>query len=69
MNNIILFDGGMGQELVHRNNSTNDPLWSARVLMDNYSLVEGLHKEYIASGSKIIVTNSYSITPLSLIHI
>ena len=37
MKNVILFDGGMGQELVHRNNSTNDPLWSARVLMDNYS--------------------------------
>ena len=66
MNNIILFDGGMGQELVHRNNSTNDPLWSARVLMDNYSLVEDLHKEYITSGSKVIVTNSYSITPQRL---
>ena len=43
MKNVILFDGGMGQELVHRNNSTNDPLWSARVLMDNYSIVEDLH--------------------------
>ena len=36
MKQIMLLDGGMGQELVKRNASTNDPLWSARVLLDNF---------------------------------
>ena len=66
MKNVILFDGGMGQELVHRNNSTNDPLWSTRVLMDNISLVEDLHKEYINSGARVISLNSYTVTPQRL---
>ena len=40
MKDIMLLDGGIGQELVKRNLSTNDPLWSARVLLDNFELVK-----------------------------
>ena len=66
MKEIMLLDGGMGQELVKRNLSTNDPLWSARVLLDNFKLVKDLHIEFINSGSSIITTNSYSCTPQRL---
>ena len=66
MKQIMLLDGGLGQELVKRNSSTNDPLWSARVLLDNFKLVKDLHIEFINSGSSVITTNSYSCTPQRL---
>ena len=66
MKDIVLFDGGMGQELVKRNLSTNDPMWSARVLLDNFELVKKLHIEFINAGSTVITTNSYSCTPQRL---
>ena len=66
MKDIILFDGGMGQELVKRNQSTDHPLWSAKVLLDNFDLVKNLHIDFINSGSTVITTNSYSCTPQRL---
>ena len=66
MKDIMLLDGGIGQELVKRNLSTKDPLWSARVLLDNFELVKNLHIEFLNSGSSIITTNSYSCTPQRL---
>ncbi len=54
------------KKLVKRNSSTNDPLWSARVLLDNFKLVKDLHIEFINSGSSVITTNSYSCTPQRL---
>ena len=47
MKDIMLLDGGIGQELVKRNLSTKDPLWSARVLIDNFELVKNLHIEFL----------------------
>ena len=66
MKDIMLLDGGIGQELVKRNLSIKDPLWSARVLLDNFELVKNLHIEFLNSGSTIITTNSYSCTPQRL---
>ena len=66
MKDIMLLDGGIGQELVKRNLSTKDPLWSARVLLDNFELVKNLHIEFLNSGSTVITTNSYSCTPQRL---
>ena len=47
MKDIMLLDGGIGQELVKRNLSTKDPLWSARVLLDDFDLVKNLHLSLI----------------------
>ena len=66
MKEIILFDGGMGQELVKRNHTQNDQLWSSRVLLDNYELVVDLHKEFLDAGSQVITLNSYASTPQRL---
>ena len=60
---IILIDGGMGQELIHRSKIKPDYLWSARVLLDHYGLVVDLHKDFINSGAEAITLNSYTITP------
>ena len=65
-NNIILIDGGMGQELVHRSKVKPDGLWSARVMLDNYDLVVDLHRDFIKAGAEAITLNSYSVTPQKL---
>ena len=65
-NNIILIDGGMGQELIHRSKVKPDGLWSARVMMDNFDLVVDLHKDFIKAGAEAITLNSYSVTPQKL---
>ena len=62
----MLFDGGMGQELVKRNSSQKDPLWSSKALIDNIESVINLHKEFMDAGASIITLNSYSCTPQRL---
>ena len=64
--NIILIDGGMGQELIHRSKVKPDGLWSARVMIDNFDLVVDLHRDFIKAGAEAITLNSYSITPQKL---
>jgi len=63
MSNVILTDGGMGQELLRRSSSKPTPLWSARVLIDEPDLVRDLHAEFIQAGAKVITLNTYAATP------
>ncbi|MCF6322167.1 MAG: homocysteine S-methyltransferase family protein [Rhizobiaceae bacterium] len=63
MTEIILLDGGMGQELLKRSAFTPSPLWSAQVLMDEPEIVEAVHLDYINAGARVITLNSYSVTP------
>jgi S-methylmethionine-dependent homocysteine/selenocysteine methylase len=63
MSNVVLTDGGMGQELLRRSKAAPTPLWSARVLMDEPDLVRDLHAEFIAAGARVITLNTYAATP------
>ena len=57
---LILLDGGMGQELINRNASGQGVLWSARALFDFPDAVQAIHEDYIRAGADVITTNSYS---------
>jgi S-methylmethionine-dependent homocysteine/selenocysteine methylase len=63
MREIILTDGGMGQELLRRSQAPPTPLWSGRVLIDEPGLVRDLHVEFIRAGARVITVNSYAATP------
>ena len=63
MTDVILLDGGMGQELVKRSNEPATALWSTRVLIDQPEIVQAVHEEYIDSGARIITLNSYAVLP------
>ncbi|OCW59235.1 homocysteine S-methyltransferase family protein [Hoeflea olei] len=63
MTEIVLLDGGMGQELIHRSSQPPSPLWSAKVMMDEPEIVEAVHREYIDAGARVLTLNSYSATP------
>lgn len=66
MKNIILLDGGVGQEIYKRAGKPANPMWSAQVMMDNPKIVKEVHQDFIQSGASIITMNSYTCTPTRL---
>jgi homocysteine S-methyltransferase len=61
MSEIVLLDGGMGQELVHRAGDRPTPLWSTQVMVDHPGMVEQVHKDFYAAGATIATANTYAI--------
>ena len=61
MTDIILLDGGMGQELVHRADDNPTPLWSTQVMIDHPGLVSQVHADYRKAGATVHTTNTYAI--------
>lgn len=53
----------MGDEIAERLEGAATGLWSATALVEAPQLVVDLHKEFIAAGARIIITNTYSTTP------
>ncbi len=63
MNEIVLLDGGMGQELIARSSQPPHPLWSAKVMLDEPDIVRAVHKDYLDAGATVLTLNTYSVTP------
>lgn len=61
MTDIVLLDGGMGQELVARSGDKPTPLWATQVMIDHPGLVGAIHADYFAAGASVATTNSYAI--------
>ncbi len=59
---VILLDGGMGQELLKVADGPPTPLWSAQVMIDQPDLVRDLHRRFIDAGADVIIVNAYSAT-------
>jgi homocysteine S-methyltransferase len=55
----ILLDGAMGTELERRGADTSTPLWSAKVLLDHPELVKQIHRDYLAAGAEVLITNTF----------
>ena len=61
MTEIVLLDGGMGQELIKRSGQPAGPLWSTQVMMDHPGLVGAVHTDYADAGATVATTNSYAL--------
>lgn len=61
MEEIVLLDGGMGQELIARSGDRPTPLWATQVMLDHPGLVQAVHADYFAAGATVATTNSYAI--------
>jgi len=66
MKNIILLDGGVGQEIYKRAGKPPSPMWSAQVMMDSPEIVKKVHQDFIKAGASVITTNNYTCTPTRL---
>ena len=66
MTSFTILDGGMGRELERRGAPFKQPEWSALAMMEAPSIVKEVHQSYIASGSRVITTNSYALVPFHI---
>lgn len=60
-NNVRIFDGGMGQELLNRGVKAVSNLWSASALINPkyHEIVIKTHLDFINCGSEMILTNTF----------
>lgn len=56
---VVILDGALATELERRGADLGDPLWSARLLIENPALIRQLHYDYLAAGADVITTASY----------
>lgn len=59
---FVALDGGLASELEHDGWDLNDPLWSAKVLLDDPGAVRAVHWAFLRAGADCIVTATYQAT-------
>lgn len=60
----LIADGALATELEARGCSLDDPLWSAKVLLEQPQLIREVHRDYFEAGANVATTASYQATPL-----
>jgi homocysteine S-methyltransferase len=64
---LFILDGGLATELEYAGHNLNDPLWSARLLLENPEALRQVHHAYLAAGADCIASASYQATIPGLI--
>jgi homocysteine S-methyltransferase len=55
----MVLDGALATELERHGADLNDPLWSAKVLLEQPQLIRAVHYDYFMSGADVATTASY----------
>lgn len=56
---LIVLDGGLATELERRGADLADPLWSAKLLLEDPAQVRAVHRDYYRAGADVATTASY----------
>ncbi|MDG4553207.1 MAG: homocysteine S-methyltransferase [Candidatus Competibacter sp.] len=56
---LIVLDGALATELEQRGRDLRDPLWSAKVLLEEPDLIRQVHRDYFLAGADGVITASY----------
>lgn len=59
---FAILDGGLATELERDGCVLDDPLWSAKILMDAPERVFAVHRRFVQAGADILTTASYQAT-------
>ena len=59
---VVILDGAFSTELERRGCDLNDPLWSAKILMENPEEIAAVHRDYFDAGADCVITASYQAT-------
>lgn len=59
---IAILDGALATELERHGCNLDDPLWSARILLDQPELIYQVHYDYFQAGADVAITASYQAT-------
>jgi homocysteine S-methyltransferase len=58
----VVLDGGLATELERRGADLKDPLWSAKVLVEDPDAIRGVHQAYFEAGADVAISASYQAT-------
>ncbi len=56
---FVILDGALATELEARGADLNHPLWSAKLLTEDPSMIRQVHLDYLNAGANVITTASY----------
>jgi homocysteine S-methyltransferase len=56
---LVVLDGGLATELARRGHDLDDPLWSARLLIDDPEAIVRVHLDFFRAGADVATTASY----------
>jgi len=56
---FLVLDGALATELERHGADLDDPLWSARCLLENPGLISRVHRDYLEAGADIIASATY----------
>ena len=59
---FVLLDGGLATELERRGHDLDDPLWSAKVLLEDPGAIRAAHRTYLDAGADCVITATYQAT-------
>lgn len=58
----LVLDGALGTELARRGADLSDPLWSARLLIEDPALIRAVHLDYFRAGADVATAATYQAT-------
>lgn len=58
----VILDGGLATELERRGADLRDPLWSAKLLLEDPGLIRRVHAAYVAAGADVATTATYQLS-------
>jgi homocysteine S-methyltransferase len=61
-NGCVVLDGGLGTSLQAEGVDVEDPLWSARVLLEDLTPLRRVHEGFLDAGADVIATCTYQAT-------
>lgn len=58
----VLIDGGLSTQLERLGHRLDDPLWTARTLLDDPRAVIAAHRAFVDAGARVVTTASYQVS-------
>ena len=69
-NQVVLLDGGLGQEITRRSiRAEPHPLWSIMVMREEPQTVVDVHRDFLMAGARVLTLNNYAATPIRLARV
>jgi homocysteine S-methyltransferase len=59
---LIVLDGALATELERRGANLSDPLWSAKILIEQPDMIRAVHFDYFSAGADVATTATYQAT-------
>ena len=63
---IVVLDGATGTELQRRGAPMDPASWCGPATLGNDRLLQDIHADYIAAGSRVVTANTFAASPLML---